>query len=354
MLPMEDLERLRDRIREIDEGILRLVAERLEAARTIGKAKRTAGEPLRDYDVERTVLDRAAATATRLDLPADTVRALMQGLITASRAEQERVSYSTYAGEAGHISVVGGRGRMGRWLVDFLENQGHRVTVVDRGDGAPWEVDASIAFLATPPEVMPDLIHGFAAARFPGVVCDIASLKGHLTDSVGRAVGSGLAVTSIHPMFGPSARTLSDKVVCICDCGRPDATAAVVGLFADTAATLVTLDFAGHDRVVSYVLGLSHLMNLLFAKVLAAGTERFGDVNRVGSTTFHAQIETARTVLGEDSDLYFAIQRINQNTPELYEAVRREFDELASWVATGDRDSFARMMEASRAWLAGT
>jgi chorismate mutase/prephenate dehydrogenase len=350
---MDDLGHLRDRIREIDDGILGLVAERLEVARAIGREKRSAGVPLRDYDVERRVLDRSADQAADLGLPVDVVRHLMQSLITASRDEQERASYSTYAGEAGHIAVVGGRGRMGRWFVDFLENQGHRVSVLDRGDGAPWGVDASIAILATPPEIIPELIDGFATARFAGVVCDIASLKGHLAEPIRRAVAGGLAVTSVHPMFGPSARTLSDKVVCVCDCGRPEATAQVIELFAGTAATLVPLEFEEHDRVIAYVLGLSHLINLLFAKVLAAGTERFGEVNRVGSITFHAQVDTARTVLGEDPDLYFAIQRLNQFTPQLYEAIRREFDELAAWVSAGDRDRFAAMMEVSRRWLLG-
>jgi chorismate mutase/prephenate dehydrogenase len=350
---MDELDRLRERIGEIDDAILRLVAERLEVARTIGKQKRGAGVPLRDYDVERRVLDRAGERAAALDLPAETVRMLMQGLIEASRAEQERSSYSRSSGEAGHIAVVGGRGRMGRWLVDFLENQGHRVTVLDREEPAPWTTDASIVLLATPPEAVPGLLDGFAASAFGGVVCDIASLKGHLAEPVHRAVSSGLAVTSIHPMFGPSARTLSDKVICVCDCGRPDATDRVVELFAGTAATLVPLEFEEHDRVIAYVLGLSHLTNLLFTKVLAGGSTRFGDVDRVGSTTFHAQVDTARTVLGEDPDLYFAIQQLNHFTPDLYDAVRREFEELAGWVLDGDRDRFAAMMESSRRWLMG-
>jgi chorismate mutase/prephenate dehydrogenase len=227
------------------------------------------------------------------------------------------------------------------------------VTVLDREEPEPWTTEASIVLLATPPEAIPGLLEGFATSGFGGAVCDIASLKGHLAAPVRRAVAAGLAVTSIHPMFGPSARTLSDKVICVCDCGRPDATARVVELFAETAATLVPLEFEEHDRVIAYVLGLSHLTNLLFTKVLAAGSTRFGDIDRVGSTTFHAQVDTARTVLGEDPDLYFAIQRLNQFTPDLYDAVRQEFEELAAWVLDGDRDRFAAMMEDSRLWLTG-
>jgi len=351
---MSDLEGHRERIREIDEQIVRLVGERMAAARAAGEAKQAAGIPLRDYEVERRVLDRAAAAAERSLVPADVVRSLMQVLVSASRDEQERLSYSSFSGEAEHIAVVGGAGKMGRWFVDFFANQGHRVTVVERGDDPAKAVQGtSIALLATTPETMPGVIARLAAARYPGVVCDIASLKGHLREAVEAAAAEGLAVTSIHPMFGPGAKVLSDKVVCICDCGVPEATAKVRALFADTAATLVPLDFVEHDRIVSYVLGLSHLINLLFAKVLAGHAGGFAAIDSVGSTTFHAQVETTGTVAQEDPDLYFEIQRLNQFTPALYEAVRAEFDELTGWVLEGDRDAFAAMMERSRRWLSG-
>jgi chorismate mutase/prephenate dehydrogenase len=351
---MSDLEAHRDRIRRIDEEIVRLVGERMSVARAAGEAKRSAGIPLRDFEVERLVLDRAAAAADAAHVPADVVRGLMQVLVAASRDEQERASYSSFSGTAEHIAVVGGAGRMGRWFVDFFENQGHRVTVVERGDDLVAGVgEASIALLATTPDATRGVIAALAGAGYRGVVCDIASLKGHLRDAVGAAVEAGLAVTSIHPMFGPGARILSDKVICVCDCGVPEATERVRALFADTAATLVPLDFEEHDRIVSFVLGLSHLVNLLFAKVLAGHAGGFAAIDAVGSTTFHAQVHTTETVAGEDPDLYFEIQRLNQFTPGLYAAVREELDELTGWVGDGDRDAFAAMMERSRAWLAG-
>ena len=53
------LERLRRRIRNLDAALLGLVAERMELAREVGRAKRERGVPLRDYEVEKRVLARA-------------------------------------------------------------------------------------------------------------------------------------------------------------------------------------------------------------------------------------------------------------------------------------------------------
>lgn len=353
MTAVGDLETLRDRIRDIDAEIVRLVAARIETARAVGRAKQQAGVPLLDFEVERQVLDRAAQIAADLGIAAEPVRHVMQTLILTARDEQERLSYSGAAGTAEHIAVVGGLGRMGGWLVDFFENQGHLVEVLDRNDDPiAGSEGTSIAFLATPQESMPELIQRFADASYPGVVCDIASLKNHLRPAVEEAIASGLSVTSIHPMFGPTVRTLSDRVICVCNCGDPAATARVARLFSATAATLVPLEFEEHDRIVCYVLGLSHLLNLVFAGVLAGGELGFGELDRVGSTTFRAQMETTRTVVDEDPDLYFAIQRLNPFTPELYELVRQQLDVLAGVVGSGDRASFAAMMERSRRWLA--
>ncbi len=352
---MTDLDHLRNRIRRIDAEVLRLVAERTEVARTIGEAKRSAGIPLRDFEVERQVLDGAAGQGEALGLPGDAVRTLIQHLITISWGEQERASYSAYTGAVESVAVIGGRGRMGRWLAGFFENQGHRVTVVDRAEQDPVGavLDAAITFVATPPEAIPGIIDALTGAGYEGVVCDIASLKHHLRPAVDRAIAAGVSITSIHPMFGPGVRTLSDRVICICDCGDSTATRRVASLFSDTAATLVPLDFEGHDRIVSYVLGLSHLINLLFAKVLSAGPLEFAEIDRVGSTTFRSQVETTGTVIREDPDLYFGIQALNPFTPELYDDLRREFEQLAAWIRDGDREAFASMMERSRRWLSG-
>ena len=62
----EQLDRLRRRIRNLDAALLGLVAERLELAREVGREKRAAAVPLRDYEVEKRVLERSAESAEAL------------------------------------------------------------------------------------------------------------------------------------------------------------------------------------------------------------------------------------------------------------------------------------------------
>jgi chorismate mutase/prephenate dehydrogenase len=357
---MNELDALRTTIREIDGEILRLVAARMDAVRQAGELKKRAGVALRDWEVERQVLEAAGNRAVDLDLPKSFARSIMKLLIAESRAEQERRNYCTYRGAAESIVVIGGAGKMGRWLVDFFANQGHRVCSYDIGkrDASATTLsnaleDASVATIATPLDVVPQVIQDLAERRYPGIVFDIASLKGHLEPAIHCARATGLRYTSVHPMFGPGTRTLSDQVICICECGDAEATERIRRFFRDTAATLVDLSLEEHDRIVAYVLGLSHLTNLVLTSTLQASGHSFRSLNRIGSTTFHSQMQTTATVIRDNPDLYFQIQRLNRFSPQVYEVFTRELGRLTECVQRDDQDGFVQAMTAGRRWVEG-
>lgn len=356
---MDHLDHLRQRIRRLDAAILTLISERLEVALEIGAAKRAEGVPLRDYAVEKAVLERAAATATDLGVEPELAHAVTQLLIEEAVRIQEERHFSSYGGDAERILIVGGRGQMGRWFARFFANQGHQVVIHDPrpGDDFPAATSladglaaASLAVVATPLGRVAAVLEEIAALGFAGTLFDIASLKGHLAPAFARLRECGIAATSVHPMFGPGARTLADKVICLCDTGNATATARVEALFRDTAATLVRLSLDEHDRIAAYVLGASHLLNLLFARVLEqSGLER-RDLEAVGSTTFQAQMATTATVVGDNPELYFDIQRLNPYTPQVHAGFARTLAEWSRAVAGGDGEAFAAAMVAARRW----
>ena len=165
---MSELQQRRAKIRELDEQILRLIAARTEQAKAIGAIKKSQAIPLRDWEVEKQVLERSAEVASELGLPAELTRTVMQALISTSRAAQERTSYSAYQGSAEEILIIGGLGKMGRWFADFFRNQGHRIEIYDTQPGTQQAAvvsrleegleRASFALIATPLEVVPQSI----------------------------------------------------------------------------------------------------------------------------------------------------------------------------------------------------
>ncbi|MEO8277523.1 MAG: prephenate dehydrogenase/arogenate dehydrogenase family protein [Thermoanaerobaculia bacterium] len=357
----ERLDRLRRRIRNLDAALLGLMAERMELAREVGQEKRSAGIPLRDFEVEKRVLARAAESAETLGLAPEVARVVMRQLVEEACRVQEVDHFSTYSGDAETILVVGGAGKMGHWLVRFFETQGHRVLVSD--PAAPLSptvvplpqglAAASLVFVAVPLDQVAATVEEIARSGYSGVLCDVASVKEHLRPALEAARARGVKVTSIHPMFGAGARTLSDKVICLCDCGDAAATERVATLFRETAVRLVPLSLERHDEIASYVLGLSHFLNLLFARVLAASGITFAELGAVGSTTFQSQWRTTESVVRENPQLYFEIQRSNRFSERLYREVERAASEWIGWVERGEPASFADAMRGMNAWLDG-
>jgi prephenate dehydrogenase len=67
-------------------------------------------------------------------------------------------------------------------------------------------------------------------------------------------------------------------------------------------------------------------------------------MERTASTTFSRQASTARSILEEDPDLYFAIQRLNPFRGEVYAALAAALEELTGAVEKDDPSAFAHIL----------
>ena len=74
----------------------------------------------------------ARAAAGKLGLPPALADNLLRLLIRSSLATQEQAQLAAQGQGAGRRAlVIGGRGKMGRWFVEFLDSQGFAVEVAD-------------------------------------------------------------------------------------------------------------------------------------------------------------------------------------------------------------------------------
>lgn len=353
------LDGLRAEIRDVDHRILELVAERLRLAQTIGDEKRKRNLPIQDFRVEKQVIDAAEKTCEALGIDtkvgADVMRPLIRSAVKLQESSRVR---GRHAAGGRRVLIVGGAGLMGRWFADFLGSQGHTVTILDPGGPVPGyahatEIDdavhnAEVIIVATPPSVTSSILDDIGMARTDAVVFDICSLKSPIRGSLESLQERGFSVCSIHPMFGPDADLLSGRHVVVCPLGDKRAVQAVRAFFQDTCATLVEMSLEDHDRLVSYVLGLSHAVNIMFNDVLARSERDLDSVREIGSTTFNKQIEVAGQLARENPDLYYEIQALNRYTPQMLESVRASLDSLIDQVEHKDREGFAAMMQRAR------
>jgi chorismate mutase / prephenate dehydrogenase len=357
-----DLGELREKLTRLDADLLALIAERQRIAEEVARVKRASGLPTRDFQRERDVLLNARAAAERLGLSPALAETLLRLLIRSSLATQEQAQVAAQGKGAGRRAlVIGGRGKMGGWFVDFLDSQGYRVEVADpagtrgsRPHRADWQADElshDVVVVATPLGITASILEQLARHRPPGLVFDIGSLKTPLRAGLAALREAGVRVASLHPMFGPDTDLLSGRHVIHVDVGRPDAVEDAKALFASTMAEQVVTTLDDHDRLIAYVLGLSHAINIAFFTALAESGEAAPRLARLSSTTFDAQLAVASLVAGESPALYFEIQALNQYGGEPLAALVEAASRLQSLVASQDAAGFARLMRRGQAYL---
>jgi chorismate mutase/prephenate dehydrogenase len=135
------------------------------------------------------------------------------------------------------------------------------------------------------------------------------------------------------------------------DLGNEAALTAARELFAPTMAEQVVMSLDDHDRLIAYVLGLSHALNIAFFTALADSGEAAPKLARMSSTTFDAQLEVASHVAQESPELYYEIQSLNDYGAESLEALSKAVERLRTSVLSQDHAAFVALMRRGRDYL---
>jgi chorismate mutase / prephenate dehydrogenase len=356
------LEALRQRVTDIDRQMIALVAERKRVSGEIARVKRSTGHPTRDYERERDVILGVRTMATELGVSPALAENILRLLIRSSLTTQEHASVvARGTGSGRRALVIGGAGKMGQWFVEFLTSQGFSVEVADPNpsvegvarteDWRKTDLKHDYIVLATPLGVTDAILRELALRRPSGVIFDVGSLKSPLRAGLMALKSLGCKVTSVHPMFGPDTELLSGRHVVFVNLGSPEALAAAQELFAPTMAEQVVMSLDDHDRLIAYVLGLSHALNIAFFTALAESGEAAPKLAQMSSTTFDSQLDVAARVAQESPDLYYEIQSLNDYGAESLEALSRAVERIRAAVISRDHEAFVALMRRGRDYL---
>ena len=366
-----DLNSLRIKIREVDEKLLGLVAERMSLARQVGETKLASNLPVKDYRVEKEVIASSRARAKELGFYEALAEDLMKTLIKYSCSLQDEHlgrSKRRVQGSQKKVLIVGGLGPMGQWLAQYFDSFGHNVSLYDVKENKSAVPDfpvlknlaeavqtAEIIVLATPISATSGILDAIVKTGTRALVFDICSLKSPILAAVGRAAAAGLRVTSVHPMFGPHVEMLSGRNIILCEGGNPDAVEEAEALFRESTARLVRMPLERHDEWIAYILGLSHLTNLSFAHTLAESGLPYRELMALGSSTFIAQAAVTEAVVRENQDLYYEIQAENRFTPALLKLMEKTLKDYAQAIEGEAREKgktdFKSLMQKSREYF---
>ena len=228
------------------------------------------------------------------------------------------------------IAIIGVNGKMGKWFANYFHKMGFRVKGFDTNNeikekfiekanslvSAILQID--YVLLCTPTKNTPEIIRLISKEMKRGsYLIEISSHKFKTAQTLLKTP-SKINPICIHPMFGPGIKNIAGNNVIIVPIkdAQKELTATKL-LF--PGANFVTIDAVEHDKKIGVILGLTHLINIAFANILAKD-EKISLTEKMAGTTFKAQRIIAESILTESAEL---IETIVSN-PE----VRRSGEEF--------------------------
>jgi len=346
---MNELNALRKIIEDIDSEMVELMILRNDTAKLIGELKINNNTAIRNIDVEKTVIERYRELSKDSSLPADVAESVGKTLISASVDLQYSLPRKNIDEK---VTVIGGNGKMGQWMVRYFESRGSCVNVVDVSVGSMDDADDSdIVVISVPISSVGSVLKDAdRICKKDALIFDISSVKTPFSSFI-MDMAKRRKVCSVHPMFGPSVRSVVDRRMIICDCGNDEAVSEAKKIFFDEGLNIITTNIEKHDELMSYVLALAHASNIVFFTALRSSGIPFDELKNASSSTFDKILGTCIPVSNENASLYHEIQRSNINANNMWSVYEKAFRDVKEASLSNDPKRFAELMELGKRYF---
>ncbi len=259
------------------------------------------------------------------------------------------------------ITILGAGGKMGQWFVKYFSGSGYEVTGYDaeakiagksvvKSDSLVGSIlNADYVILCTPTKRTPEIIRLIAKEMKRGTyLVEISSQKSKTLSALSK-IPAKINPVCLHPMFGPGVKkTKGQNIISIPVKDAKKELTIAKSLF--PGANFVTIDGAEHDKKIALILGLTHLVNLVFASIVSKD-EKIILTEKMSGTTFKIQKLLAESIMTESPEL---IETIISN-PEIRrpgEEFWKDFGRLLTDVQEGKTEEVIAYIKACQERLA--
>ena len=211
------------------------------------------------------------------------------------------------------ISIIGVNGKMGKWFAEYFHKMGFEVIGFDtngeikekfitKGSSLVGSIlKTDYVILCTPTKNTPEVIRLIAKEMKTGsYLIEISSQKSKTAQTLLKTP-SKINPICIHPMFGPGTKKIDGKNIIIIPVKDVKKELEATKLLFPKA-NFVTIDAVEHDKKIAVILGLTHLINIAFANILAKD-EKISLTEKMAGTTFKAQKIITESILTESPEL---------------------------------------------------
>lgn len=211
------------------------------------------------------------------------------------------------------ISILGIGGKMGKWFAKYFLENGFEVTgydtekdfniksVIKANSLVGAVLKADYVILCTPTRRTPEIIRLIAKEMKRGsYLIEISSQKSKTSTALSK-MPSKINPICIHPMFGPGTKKIKGQhIISVPIKDAKKELNVAKELFG--GSNFVTIDAIEHDKKIAVILGLTHLINIVFANIISKD-DKISLTEKMSGTTFKVQKILTESIMTESAEL---------------------------------------------------
>jgi len=259
---------------------------------------------------------------------------------------------------------------MGAWFGTFFKESHYQVVICDRNKSVARTVarrrdlrfaedqkrairSSQIIVLATPTQATRKILNQVSEFLAPeSLVVEISSVKEPLRRILQRLRKRGVPILSIHPMFGPGAKTLKGRTVLATSIPSRNIHARrILSLFRKRGAKVILCSIKEHEALMSALLTLPHFLNLVMVNTLRVMRFDPDRLRELSGTTFRLQLLIAEAISQENLENEASIFIDNSQSMKVLQKYIRQCNAALSMLKKGKRNRIIRHLRSSRRFL---
>ncbi|MFW6334060.1 MAG: bifunctional chorismate mutase/prephenate dehydrogenase, partial [Desulfosalsimonas sp.] len=207
-----------------------------------------------------------------------------------------------------------------------------------------------LAIVSVPIEKTVDTIYALAP-HLPekAVLTDLTSIKQEPLEAMTDAHKG--PVTGLHPLFGPTTRSLDKQIVVATPGRNQEACQWVLDQFTAWGAVIVTSSAQEHDDIMAVVQSLRHFATFAFGQFIEREKVPVARTLEFSSPIYRLELGMVGRLFAQDAAMYAEIIFASQKRRDLLKSYMENMYKNMEMVEKGDRQSFINEFNKIAEWF---
>ena len=351
-MKLDPLGKLRDKIDDVDQQLVDLLAQRLALVAEVGDIKSEHGLPIYVPERETAMLEKRREEAESKGVPGDLIEDVLRRVMRESYASEKDSGFKTVKPDLGRIVVIGGAGKLGMLFVRMFRLSGYQVDILEQGD---WDnadalfANAGLVVVSVPINLTETIIAKLGCLPKDCVLADITSIKSKPLQAMLKAHQG--PVVGLHPMFGPDVGNLAKQVIVCCDGRGKEQYQWLLEQMQIWGARIYDVDAKQHDEAMTLIQALRHFTTFVYGAHLAEENPDIQQLLDLSSPIYRLELAMVGRLFAQDPTLYADIILASDNNVAMIRRYAERFMQAAEMLERNDKEGFIRSFEMVSDWF---